>query len=706
MAKTPQKGTQSSAGPAAGKSVAKLPPEAARGHIKALLLANPNYFGNLKDSAFEPVLNISGDTAYEEVGCVGFSPALSRLEAVVSIKQDSGYDGGLCSAGSQEYVRFYLSSDGGSTWIDEGVVSFNVHDIPGPKPLEYSVTQPITVSEDFCFFENLPQVRAILSWNYAPPANTPDFVPVWGNVVQVTIQIPAAPFFILDQILAKAKVQLPQALSKAVDLKQKVAAAPKKALSSAELATAYKGKNVPASRYLYPEISKLVANPVLATAFNAPAEAAVKHPLAQLDFNIGEILGEILATSGNTDYEELGCVGLDQNRSALVGVITVKLPYGFNGGLCTAGSTEYVAFWVDWGSGYEYQGTATLNSHDISGIPSDGLEYAVVLPINMASHMQPCASGAVTPRVRAILSWQTAPPPSNPYYVPVWGNQADALVQIPAGDAVPPGTGNIAIIGGIGVPYIDTTGITTNPGMTFPGATFAFSGVNADQWDNTRQCAFGGQVIIQGAPSLGYKYRVWVQKVGSPLPVALTDPISTTDLWGFHTTRTPDASGFFTYLDPSVNLDSTLAYWYSSGDDLWNVWLEVADMSDHVLSTTSQYLIQLDNTAPDAEIHIDSGGDCKTFSGGDIDGHFVATDLHFGAFSMQTLPSGNAPAPSSGTSATVPSPGDTWVLGTAGMNPCGYVILLEVWDNTIVASQPYTHNGNSSSVGFCLTAGS
>jgi hypothetical protein len=707
MAKLPEKGA-GSANQAAAKSLAKLPPEAARGNIKALLLSNPNYFGNLTGSALDPVLDISGDTSYEELGCVGFSPALSRLEAVVSIKQGSGYDGSLCSPGSQEYVRFYLSSDGGTTWIDEGSVSFTTHDIAGPKPLEYSVTQPITVSEDFCFIENLPQVRAILSWNFDPPANTPDFVPVWGNVVQVTIQIPPASLFILGDVLAKAKLQLPAALNKSVDLKQTVAAAPKKALSPAELSAAYKGKNVPASRFLYPEINKVSANQVLAATFHASPDAAVKHPLALLDVNIGDILGEILATSGNTSYEELDCVGLDPNRSVLVGVVKVKLPYGFNGGLCTAGSTEYVAFWVDWGSGYEYEGTATLNSHDISGIPADGLEYAVVLPVDVASHMQPCANGPKTANVRAILSWSTPPPTSDPNYVPVWGNQSDALVQIPAGDPVTLGTANIAIIGGIGVPYIDTTGITANPGMTFPGATFAFGGSNADEWDNTRQCAFGGQVNIQGAPSVGFKYRVWVQKLGSPLPIALTDPISTTDSLGFGTTRLPDSNGFFTYLDPSLNLDSTLAYWYSSGDALWNVWLEVADLSDTVLNVSPQYLIQLDNTAPAAAIHIDSGGDCKTFgSGGDIDGHFVATDLHFGYFSLGTLPSGNAPTTATpNTSPTAPPPGDPWDLSTAALQPCGYVIQLDAWDNTIVDSQPYTHNGNSANVGFCLVAGS
>jgi len=255
-------------------SLAKLPPEQARGNFHMLLLANPNYFGNLTESEFEPVLSISGDTSFEEIGCVGFSDALSRLEAVVSIKQDAGYGVGLCTAGSQEYVRFYLSFDGGTTWQDQGVTGFNAHDIAGTKPLEYSVAQPISVAEDFCFFENLPQVRAILSWNFVPPANTPDFTPVFGNVVNVTIQIPAFEFIILAGLLEKAKVQLPANFKNAVNLQQQIPAAPKKALSAAEIASSYKGKPVTPARYLYPEIKKSSQN-LTTVATSAVASSAL-----------------------------------------------------------------------------------------------------------------------------------------------------------------------------------------------------------------------------------------------------------------------------------------------------------------------------------------------------------------------------------------------------------------------------------------------
>lgn len=706
----PGAGSAKSAG-----NISILPVEQARARLRMLLLANPNYFGNLEYSGFKPVLNIAGDINYEELGCVGFSLSLGRLEAVVSIKQTAGYEGGVCTNGSQEYVRFYLSFDGGTTWKDQGVAGFTVYDIPGPKPLEYSVALPVTLPEDICFIENLPQVRAILSWNFIPPANTPNYSPVWGNVVDVTIQSPAWEFIILENLLALSKVQFPANIKQTVDLSQKVAAAPKKALNAAELTELYQGKTVPAARYLYPEIVSLSENQAMADLADL-ASLKSKGKFDAININIGDVVGAVLSTSGNTDYEQLDCVGLDTNRSSLVGVINVKLPYGFNGGLCTAGSTEYVAFWVDWGSGsgYQYAGTATINTHDISSLPSDGVEYAAVLPIDLASHMQPCTKGPQTANVRAILSWQTPPPPNDPNYVPVWGNQANALVQIPSGQPIQAGTPNIAIIGGIGVDWIDTTGATPRPGTTLPGAVFALQGTPADPYDSSRQCPFGSEIVVQGLPSVGFKYRVWVQDVSSPLPIALTHYIVTTDQFGNTTNQYPDPKGFFTYLHNAQNIDNNLAYWYSTGNDLYNLWLEIADLSGNVLGRTVNYLIQLVNTPPVAAIHIDSGGDCKQFNPNtnpSINGHFVATESgtgtsgQIGHYGLGTLPSGNAPSPSSGISDTGPAPGEAWSLSLAGMQPCGYVIELDVWDNTIANSEPGSWNWSPASVGFCVVSG-
>ena len=57
-------------------------------------------------------------------------------------------------------------------------------------------------------------------------------------------------------------------------------------------------------------------------------------------------------------------------------------------------------------------------------------------------------------------------------------------------------------------------------------------------------------------------------------------------------------------------------------------------------------------------------------------------------------------------SSTSPSPGDQWQLITTGMGTCGYVIDLQVADNSIVGSGPGGHNFNSKQVGFCLVSGS
>src|SRR5271165_769693 len=96
----------------------------------------------LANLAFKKPIAFNGDTVWEEVTCVGYNPATRQLVAVVSIKQTSGYQGGLCEDGSTEYVRFFI--DWGSGLTDVGLTSFAVHDIPDvtpdpPHPIQYMV---------------------------------------------------------------------------------------------------------------------------------------------------------------------------------------------------------------------------------------------------------------------------------------------------------------------------------------------------------------------------------------------------------------------------------------------------------------------------------------------------------------------------------------------------------------------------------------
>jgi hypothetical protein len=296
-------------------------------------------------------------------------------------------------------------------------------------------------------------------------------------------------------------------------------------------------------------------------------------------------------------------------------------------------------------------------------------------------------------------------------------------VQIKPG--IPDGelSAKIRSLGGINVEDIDSL-----TGLTNPTAKFWYFETPADEWGLGRACPFGGLVVVEGKYFPGYYYRISKRRLSDP-PGAyayVTTPFNVRRADVGSDPQIADASGFFTYKDPMLYLDTRLALWHTSGDELWAVRIEIADSLlpfPNIIETSPEYLIQLDNTAPlpapplaspMIDIHIDSGGDCKDFIEGDpITGHFVARDTYFGAFSLSTMPNtaafpSNPPTtPQPATSQTPPSPGSTWNLNTASpkkMKPCGYVVHLWVWDRSIVGSQPNSHNRNHIEVGFCLRA--
>ena len=325
-----------------------------------------------------------------------------------------------------------MSFDGGATWVDQGMGSFTAYDIPGSKPLEYDVTVHIEPKGAWCFFENLPLARAILAWNDPPPANTPGHIPVWGEVQQAQIQIAPRKFFLVDDLVQELNVELSPDLAKVVSSSQTLETAKPKALTVPELHALYKDTDVPGHRFLFKELHAQLASPTSAAVLKTP----VGGLFGDLNIDLGPIIGDFLKTDGDTSFEELHCIGLNPVESALIGTLTVKKSSGFSGGLCTAGSKEYVAFWIDYGSGFTYAGTTSVDVHDLNGIGPNGIEYAVFLPVDLTAHQQPCHKGAVTARVRAILSWQTPPPPFNPNYVPHWGNREETTIHIKPGLSV------------------------------------------------------------------------------------------------------------------------------------------------------------------------------------------------------------------------------------------------------------------------------
>ncbi|MGH3409340.1 MAG: hypothetical protein ACRDRJ_43635 [Streptosporangiaceae bacterium] len=115
---------------------------AERAGFRSLLASNPNCFGTAKDSGFPVVQEIAGNTGYEQIDCVSCNPALNLLEATISVKQTSGYGGGLCQAGSLEFIRFFL--DYGSGWADAGLATTAPRTTPRSRAASASASRSRT----------------------------------------------------------------------------------------------------------------------------------------------------------------------------------------------------------------------------------------------------------------------------------------------------------------------------------------------------------------------------------------------------------------------------------------------------------------------------------------------------------------------------------------------------------------------------------
>lgn len=735
------------AGNASQRAAREVAPN--RKNFRQLVIQNPNYFGNIENSPFEPVIQLSGNTDYEELGCVGFQPQLNLLNAVVYIRLPYGFDGDLCSAGSQEYVRFYVSHNGGKTWTDLGLTSFTAYDIAEPpdrpfERLEYAVTLPFSPARRLCGFHNFALIRAILSWNVPPPPNDPSFVPVWGNIHDTKIKIDPLLNVEIGVALEELGVKSTEAISQAIDLTQKVNTPAPKPLGVAQLQKLYSEKKIVPHRYALTALTQaLETTPDVRLMTSNFAGAS---SVFGASFDVAAAYAAIQNPNGDTSYEQLSCIGFNENTFAMEGVLLIKEAYGYDGGPCTAGSTEYVTFWADLDFSGKYAtclGTSSVRVHDTGELPKGGLEYGVELPTTLFAYRQPCSAGPKLIPIRAILSWQVAPPCSDPNYVPVWGNRLETLICLPPGPPVQQGVQS-AFFDTIG--SMSVTKINTITGLADGASTVGFTAV---------QSPFGGRVAITGyiypasnlsAGALPFKYRISVSNDGGITWTGLNDVFTVSRQlipWGGVPVTLPDVTqsvdtsgstaGFYTYQADWITgpgdalivvAGNVLAQWQTAGklDGLYQIKMDVYDPSTSTFfPAVNTATILLDNTAPvglplDTKqpfLNITSGGgSCGDFHVGDkITGSYAVSDLHFYLLGLELLP------PSGGTfTAPVPLPrywtdpgastlGDagTWTLDTTGLPPCGYVVVINAYDRTIVDSG-YIGNYNTNSTGFCLKA--
>ena len=436
--------------------------EPTRAKFRTLLAANPNYFGTAPGLGDFPVVTEQKfKTTYEQLTCVSYSPRLDRLEATFVVKLPTGYSGGLCTPGSYEHVRFYI--DYGAGWEDAGLASVNVHDVPvgtdchkdRSHPLAYSCGVDHQPRRDWCGRPVLPRVRAILSWSAMPPAGQPDWPAPWGNRLDCNVQILPRRRSFLDLLKVIPEeiatgLKLPPIEQLEVPESPLPDPGPLELMPLAELAETYKQAQVPEHRFALPHVAKAIApsaDQLQLTSAAVSAKAA--------GISLQNVLETLEKDSGDTTYEELECLGLDNNAGQLVATYRVKRPTGFSGPPCSAGSKEYVAFWADFDDDCTstYLGTVAVSAHDYITMPAGGLSYAAVLPVDVNAYRRLCTEPGLH-RVRAVLSWNTPPSTTDPDLVPHWGNRIDTHVHVLPGRRYD-GTARLSIVGGVDTDEID-----------------------------------------------------------------------------------------------------------------------------------------------------------------------------------------------------------------------------------------------------------
>jgi hypothetical protein len=463
-----------------------------RGSFKLNLLKNPNFFGTFPGLG-NVVKQIQFDTTFEQVTCVGLNPGTAfgegTLEAVIQIKQPTGYISGPCDSGSTEWVRFFVQD--GSTWTDVGLTGVTVYNLQGSAlPVSYSVAIPLSHVRKFCTVENVLNVRAILSWDFQPPPDH-NFIPVFGNVLDARVQIAPAAIKLtpIASLLESGLLKVDPSVSAAIDVSKTLPDKPLSPLPFSELKKLYADSKVPSHRFGFTEAVNSQVKPIekvvsVAAAFKglavSPVDIATTAELAG-------ILGIIGKPATDTTFEQMTCAGYNPETRTLEAVIEIKSNTGYNGNLCTAGSLEYVRFFAFVNGAWQDLGTAQVNVHDLKAVaPGKPVSYAVSKVSDVVAEL--CAKLVSVP-LRAILAWQTIP--TGPDFVPFWGNIIDTHIQPQIASEFQ--GARLLRIGDVGV-----IGIQPSANPSLSGDALANPTGVAEDCNNADDSPFAGNIGIEG----------------------------------------------------------------------------------------------------------------------------------------------------------------------------------------------------------------
>ncbi len=293
----------------------------------------------------------------------------------------------------------------------------------------------------------------------------------------------------------------------------------------------------------------------------------------------------------------------------------------------------------------------------------------------------------------------------------------DALSLAVDGGEKPPCAAAIIKVGGMPVGNINSEGLANGWSATTP---------QFEAFDSP----FGGVVEILGLkPSceecerFKVEYAEWPSFTTPPAPDSFNPLTDDFKEWMFvwpslwvRVNRAPASDGWLDILCDSVMGGPYYPWNTASKNGKYSLRLTVEDVggTQHV---SLPVVVMIDNKRPTAVLNISTTPECGDITIGDtVTGNIAATDEHFYSYRLSYRCGLNPPCPGSVLPVrkygNVSDHGDadlTFTWDTTGLPPCGYEILLEVWDRTIVNngrgwSEPgYAHRSPDYDF-FCLEA--
>lgn len=134
----------------------------------------------------------------------------------------------------------------------------------------------------------------------------------------------------------------------------------------------------------------------------------------------------VLNMNADTTFEGLGCVSYIPLLDQLYASIQLKLDWGYSQAFRNASSREYVRFYLSFDRGATWHNEG-LTAFNVSDEPGSRLHIRLVTKrVELGERLK---AATQPPIVRAILSWNSPPPPDAPDWTPLWGNVLDTQIQ-------------------------------------------------------------------------------------------------------------------------------------------------------------------------------------------------------------------------------------------------------------------------------------